>query len=545
MTVAPPITWPLPTSFQPRPYQLDALARCVERNTALDHGLGAGKTTTALAAAEALGAMRVLVLCPKKVVRVWQDEVTENAAREWVVWAGWVPGVNGKPLKDPSIPRRIEAIRVLDRMATALRQPMMTVVNYEATHQGAMRKFLLAEPWEMMICDESQHLARPGSATSKFTKRLGATVRARGGRVLLTTGTFMPHSALSTYAQMRTLQPDVLGTSWAAFKARYAKYKVLKETQWCPYCVKPSNRPVGAVCGANGDGIALESWETPETTCGGIIERGDPILMLTPNREPIPDGVREDRAEELMARLAPWVHRVSQDELDAQTGLVEAIPQLRTCVLSPVARSAYDALERDMVSRVADGTIVSANAMTNASALLRLACGHAKMEETGEIVNLAGDGQICDLAKLLADELDEHHHTEPIVVFYQWRFDADQIKMVCEEQGRRYGELSGRTSSGLDGKWMHPKIDVLAVQWQAGSEGLNFSRSHHEIDYSFGFSLTPFTQGPRRLNRQGQQHAVTRRVLVAENTVNLNAFYALKQRRRVNEAILNRLGGTT
>ena len=40
------------------------------------------------------------------------------------------------------------------------------------------------------------------------------------------TGTLMPHSALSLYGQFRALDPDVLGTSWSAFKARYAAWRV-------------------------------------------------------------------------------------------------------------------------------------------------------------------------------------------------------------------------------------------------------------------------------------------------------------------------------
>ena len=40
-------TWPLPTTFDPRPYQADALQRAVAMHTVLDHGLGAGKDAAA------------------------------------------------------------------------------------------------------------------------------------------------------------------------------------------------------------------------------------------------------------------------------------------------------------------------------------------------------------------------------------------------------------------------------------------------------------------------------------------------------------------
>ncbi len=541
-TDALPATWPLPTTFAPRPYQLVGLRRATDNHLVLEHGLGAGKSTVSLAVLEVLGIQHALVLCPPSVKAVWRDELAENAARSWVVWAGEVKGNNGKALKNPSVARRVEAITQAREDARRLRRPFMAVVNYESTHQAVMSKFLLGSPWDALICDESQHLAGSASSGSRFTAKLAKLIRARGGRIILCTGTFMPHSALSVFGQMRTLNPDVLGWSWPAFKARYAKWRVLRETAWCPGCMKAANVAyIGELCTRERpyNGCAHPPRDT--MPCGEMIVRGDPVYHKTPRGDLIPDGVREDRRDELMARLRPWVHRVSQEELDAQTGLVEAVPQLRTCTLDPAARKAYDALKRDLIAQVADGTIVAANAMVAVGKLMMLTSGHYRDASTGEMQVFGG--ALCAKAQLLMDEFGEVDPTlEPTVVFYQYRYDASRIRAVCSELGLRYGELSGQRTDGLDGKYMAPNIDVLACQWQSGSEGINLSRSHTQIDYSLTFKLTQFQQAGRRLNRQGQVHACTRRVLACEETIDIGCFHALKKRQITNDSILRLLG---
>jgi hypothetical protein len=378
----------------------------------------------------------------------------------------------------------------------------MAVVNYEATVQRSMRDLLLGTAWDALICDESHKLAGAGAKTSKLTAQIAARVRGRGGRVVLCTGTFMPHSALSVYGQMRTLDSSVLGTSWTAFKARYAAWRVIRVT--------------------------------PE---------GDPIYHRTPRGDLIPDGVRPDRETELMARIAPHVHRVTQDELDAQTGLVETAPQLRTCVLRPAARRVYDALERDLIAQTAQGTITAANAMVNVLRLAQVTSGYGVDATTGNAMSL-DEADLPEKAVLLADELADYPATEPVVVFARFHHDLDQIRRVAEKQGRRYAEISGRRADGLDGHRMTTGAEVVGVQPQAGGAGISLTRAALCIFYSSDWSLANYDQAKRRVLRQGQTRHVTYLHLVAEETVDVSLFYALKKRRATNDAVLARLKGT-
>lgn len=548
---ARPVTWPLPTSFEPRPFQLDALARVIGRHQVLDHGMSAGKTTTSLAAIETLGAMRVLVLAPLRVVPVWREEINENAQRDWLVWDGDVQGAHGRLLKSPSVARRCEAIAQAITDANRVRRPLCVVVNYESTRQQAMGKLLLRVEWDILVCDESHHLAAAAGQDSRVAAKIAERVRNRRGRIILTTGTFMPHSPLSVFAQMRVVNPAVLGRFVTPFRARYAQYMVLRKQSSCPRCLGVFDRDAGTPCPslcvdmATGRAVPLQA-EEPLYLAQAAKADGSKVAVdyKIPGKKDdrIPAGARPDRTDELMARIAPWVHRVSQEELDAQLGLTEAVPQLRAATLTAAERKTYDALERDLIARLDDGAFVrSANAMVNFGVLARAAAGHAKDAATGEQINLNGPGQLCSLAHVLLAELADEDPREPIVVYANWRFDFDQIREVAARLGRRYGELSGQRHDGVDGKWMSPDIDLLAVQWKAGSEGVNFSRARHQIDYTMTSELAKFDQAPRRMNRTGQTRHVTRRVLVANDTLLVNWFYALKKRRDVNAAVLARL----
>lgn len=517
-------TWTLPTLFEPRGFQLEAVQRLLHGHLACDIGLGGGKTTIALAGAERLGAMRVLVLCPRKVVAVWPEEVRENAAREWTVWAGEVTGRHGKPLTNPSVPRRCEALIEANTRAIRLGQPFMAVVNYEASWQGQMAKLLLGTHWDMVICDESHKLAAPGGKVSKHVAQITKRCRDRRGRVLLLTGTFLPHSALSAFAQMRALNPEILGSSWVSFKARYAKWRVLRMSQVCSNCKRPVR--------------AHDPEQCPQ--CGSLARDNSPVYHRTPRGDLIPDGVDPDKEPELLDRLAPHVLRVSQRELDAITGLHEPPPQIRTTTLRPETRKAYNALERDLIAQVAGGTITSANAMVNVLRLAQVTSGYGVDTATGTHIPLSPEKRPEKL-ELLADELEDLDPREPVVVFARFHHDLDQIRTLCESTGRRYGEISGRRDDGLAGHRMNPDIDLVGVQPQAGGAGINLTRARLGIVYSTDFNLANYLQCWRRILRQGQTRAVAFLHLAVEDSIDIPTFYALKRRQDVTAAVLDRL----
>jgi SNF2 family DNA or RNA helicase len=496
-TVQRPATWPIAT--EPWHHQLEAFDFATERRAAmLAIGMGGGKSATAIALLEHDHAARVLVLCPKSVVGVWPHQLREHAARKWEIWSGHVTGKRG-PLRNPSVARRAVALMDALEHANITRRALCAVVNYEAAAQGDLRRVLENTTWDAIVLDESHRIKAPGGVQSRFAARLCERARRDGGRVLALTGTPMPHSPLDIYAQYRALDPTILGTSNAAFRARYGARKVKY---------------------VHGDGT--------------------PVYLTTPGGQPIYEGVRPDRLHELSARVDRIMFRVDQAELDQQLGLADPVDVYRTCELGGEARRVYDELERDGIAAVRNGVITAANAMVTVLRLAQAANGFGTDADTGHAHEL-GDGP-PDKAKLLSDVLEDLPRTEPIVVFARFHHDLDQIRAIAEKQGRRYGELSGRRRDGLtEDSTMATNIDVLGVQLQSGGVGIDLTRTRYGVYYSLSFSLGDYLQSRKRLHRPGQGRRVTYLHLLTESTVDRALYGALRNREDVITAFLAHL----
>jgi SNF2 family DNA or RNA helicase len=313
----------------------------------IDGDMGSGKTAVAIALLEhdfrerpreilLHAPYRVLVLAPKSVLGVWPNQIAEHATSGWTTWNGEVRGRNGKPLRNPSVTRRAEALVQATSNAGKLRRPFMAVVGYEASWQGDMARLLLGTPWDAVICDESHRTKAPSGRASRHAAQIAARVRARGGRVLDLTGTPMPHSPLDIWAQARILDGGQrFGTSYHRFCQRFGKGDLI----WAPGPKGPVQRTVYK-------------------------------------------GIREDRMEEFTRLCSELIYRIPREGLDAYLGLPDAVDVYRTIDLDPATRRAYESLEKDLIARVGDGAVTAANAMVLVLRLAQVASGYAPTVNT-------------------------------------------------------------------------------------------------------------------------------------------------------------------
>jgi SNF2 family DNA or RNA helicase len=503
-TLAPAASWPL--RMEPWPHQAAALDYLLKRQgTMLAIGMGGGKGAIAIAAAEHQLVARMLVLCPKNVVGVWPDQLEQHAARTWHVSRGRVQGARG-PLTNPSVAKRAEQLQrdLLD--ADRLCRPFCAVVNLEASPAPAMAATLLQIPWDLIVVDESHRIKSAGGQQSRFIGRLCQRNRARGARVLELTGTPMPHGALDLYAQYRALDPSIFGTSNAAFKARFGQKRMMRDKAGDP-----------------------------------ILVGGEPLYLTGPNGQAIYEGLRMDRAEEFYRLAGQVMFQVSQEDLDKALGLAEPVDLYRTTDLEPAARRVYKDLQKHLIADLESGVVTAANAMVNILRLAQVTNGFAVDAQTGVQHQLADPPE---KTKLLADVIEDLERREPIVVFCRFHHDLDQVMAVCVQQGRRYGELSGRDRGGLtDRSTMRDDIDVLAVQVQAGGVGIDLTRARYGIYFSLGFALADYLQSRKRLHRPGQSRHVTYIHLLANDTVDVAIYQALHRRRDIVNTVLSHLKG--
>jgi SNF2 family DNA or RNA helicase len=138
--------------------------------------------------------------------------------------------------------------------------------------------------------------------------------------------------------------------------------------------------------------------------------------------------------------------------------------------------------------------------------------------------------------KLLADTLEDIGKDEPVVVFCRFIADLQAVHQACEGMTLTSLELSGKRDELK--RWQDGGAQVLAVQIDAGSEGVDFTRARYSIFYSVGYSLGKYDQAKKRTHRPGQIKPVTHIHLVARNTVDVKIMRALEKRAQIVESIL-------
>ena len=230
--------------------------------------------------------------------------------------------------------------------------------------------------------------------------------------------------------------------------------------------------------------------------------------------------------DQLEAQMSRITFKVGDEVLD----LPPATDVTYRCVLTGEAARIYKDLEEDFVARVKDGTVTAANAMVK---LLRL------QQVTGGCVP-TDDHTIhrIDSAKqrLLADTLEDIGKDEAVVVFCRFTADLMAVHEACEGMGLTSMELSGKRDELK--RWQDCEAQVLAVQIDAGSEGVDFTRARYSIFYSVGYSLGKYDQARKRTHRPGQTKPVTHIHLIARGTVDGKIMRALEKRADIVNAIL-------
>lgn len=430
----------------------------------LDFGLGSGKSRIAVALAAGHKSQRVLILCPKSVVSGWPRQFQVHGEHDFLTAA----------LDEGSVEKRVGAAIQALSLAHTLDKQAVIVMNYEAVPSPAMQDFIKHADFDFVVLDEFHRCKSHGGVISKTIHSL---LRKSNPYKLALSGTPLPHSVLDSFAQMRILDENVLGTAWTRFRLRYS---------------------------------------IPDPVYTGSVSRfiEDPWI----------------NKEELATKLAPYFFRVGREVLD----LPPAHHVVLEVQLGAKARRLYYEIEKSFFAAIEDGEVTAANALTRLIRLSQTASGFVKTDD-GNLVEV--DSAKRDT---LADTLGALPINEPVVVFARFTHDLAAIRSVAESQGRRYGEVSGQQNDLVDSR-MPEHVDVLGVQIAAGGVGTDLSRAAICIYWGLSWSLGEYDQSLARVHRPGQERPVTYFHMVAKSTVDERIYKALDHRRDVVSAVMERM----
>lgn len=445
--------------MKPWPHQAAAVAWLVARLYGfLAHEMGVGKTLTALLATA--GCRLTLVVCPIAVGTSWMKQAAISGDCRKVCLA-----VEG------SAARRAERIRE----AIQSGEPTIIVLNYDSVWRAEIGKLIARTQWDAVVLDESHRIKSHTGKASKFLCKLAE--RQPDAKRICLSGTPTPKDPLDWYAQLKFLDPTILGCSFPAFRNRIA-----------------NTHP------------KYPGWVT------GFKEEG-----LAALRERIDQHVHRVKAEDVLT-LPDAIHTVIDVEITGKT------------------RKFYDSLENDMVAFLDGEPVTAANQLVVVSRLRTAAGGYTRTDGSQDFQMI--DGTPAKSA-VFADWLEDFPKGEPLVVFCTFVRDIEEVVSKCRTAGRTVSELRGGTNQLA--AWQAGETDVIVIQQQSGGAGIDCTRASHCCYYSIGHSLGDYEQSLARLRRPGQNKTCRYYHFVVKDTVEEVIYRALQDKRDVVEEVLSRL----
>lgn len=358
---------------------------------------------------------------------------------------------------------------------SAEHEKQIIVVNYDIVWRTPLGNYLLKADLDMVILDESHRAKSAGSKVSKYLAMLGKRIKYR----MCLSGTPMANSPLDVYGQYRFLDPAIFGTNYGRFLQEYAIM-------------------------------------------------GGPELRFV---------VGFKHQQELQAKFKSLAYTCKMSDVADRLKLPPHLPPSVLMVDLPASdMRTLRELSRDFISECeGGGTIVLNNVLTKVLRMQQITSGFAVVQDgpaTPEYVKYLNTAK----ETALNDMLQDIDCNEPVVVFCQFKYDLDAIREVVTKKSERGAfELSGQRND-LE-QWKQSKGGVLAVQIQAGAEGIDMTNSHHAIYYSLPHSLALYDQSKARLYRPGQESPVAFMHILASGTIDEVMFDSLCRKKDLITAI--------
>lgn len=322
----PGIVMANPWRHQNQAYSYQRLSKA----TLLAMEMGTGKTLVSISAMNHEDVKTVIVVCPEKVIAVWTEEVEKFSQKKFRI-------VDASKKKNDKVAKllkeQVEIARLND-------EPLLFVVNYDSIWRSDIGPVALSTYWDLIIFDEIQRVKAPKGKASDYCAKLAMRSKKRIGL----SGTPLPNGPLDAYGVFRCLDPSIFGSSFVAFRNKYARM-------------------------------------------GGYL-----------NKEVV--GYKD--MEDFQERYESITFRVTKDVLD----LPPLVHLKKTCTLSKSTMDVYKAMEKEMYLELEKGEVTAANAMVKALRLQQITSGHTKTVD-GSVVEFEDNAKLallCETAEEISKE---------------------------------------------------------------------------------------------------------------------------------------------
>lgn len=140
--------------------------------------------------------------------------------------------------------------------------------------------------------------------------------------------------------------------------------------------------------------------------------------------------------------------------------------------------------------------------------------------------------QMCatpDKLSALSDMLESLSSLSPLVVFYSYTCERDQILELAHKMKRKVWRIDGEKHEIPTADTIG-KDDIVLCHYLSGSEGLNLQMCNYFLSYSYNYSWSITKQAMGRIRRVGQNRPQFYYWLRCENTIEDDIAKALSKK---------------
>lgn len=249
------------------------------------------------------------------------------------------------------------------------------------------------------------------------------------------------------------------------------------------------------------------------------------------------------RLDELRATMAENSISVrKKDALDLPTTTDVTIP----VHLSPTEAKAYSQMKSDLATWLSDGSSITATSRLAQTLRLRqITAGHLP-NDAGQVETI-GNSKANTVRSLVHDTLAGESR---VVVFTYFSHEIEQIRVALQEKGTEVMVVRGSTPVPERSRMRErfgssdPQRMVMLAQVRTMNMAVNeLVTASHAVFTTLPHTRDDHVQARDRLNRIGQQNAVTYWYLAAPGTVDEVVLESHRNRSDLEQAILHHVRG--
>jgi SNF2 family DNA or RNA helicase len=369
------------------------------------------------------------------------------------------------------------------------------VINFESFKNNYDK--LVDFGFEGVIVDESSKMKNPNSDVSKQLLKFSELMN----RWYELSGTPAPNSMLEYFAQIKAINPSILGKSYMSYKAKW--FYSYSKGGFEAYDILPEKK--------------VELTEVIKQ-CAIFIEKKDCLDL--------PEKLDIVRELELPKDLQKQ-YKQMKDEMYAE------IPEKDLTVMAVNAVTSLGKL-----NQMTSGILLSEDGP------LRLS--NYKLNELLEVLEEIGDKQAIIWVNYHEEFRMIKEKLGTSAVTYYGDTKADEVVDLCENAygpgsfQRMKGE--GLTVKDIAAKlFKEGKVQYLVANPASAAYGLTFTNASYSIYYGLNYSYEQYAQSRDRIHRYGQKNMCTYIHLLTKGTIDYVLYKCLQDKKELSISVLEHL----